>query len=147
LTSSRATIAIAGFIVGMACVEGWQVLQCVLNDSLVGLSLSRLVHGDDDVRAASGARIGTGILHPRQSSRPTLRRTVSVTPDRRGDRSHARGVGGEMMIDAGITGLPVRCRGHGVSAMCAGGAIALFALEQIFSPSDSTAHSDHESNK
>ncbi len=138
----RAALAIAAVsIVGMACVEAWQVFaRYVLNDSpswtepvaLLFMSTTMMFGAAVGVRASR--HFGFFILV--EASRPAVRRAL---------QTFARLVavvigallflwGGEMMIDAwdySMAGAPLP-QGMVYLPLCAGGAlIALFALEQV----------------
>lgn len=139
---AAATIAIAGLsIVGMACVEGWQVFaRYVLNDSpswtepvaLLFMSTTMMFGAALGVR--SNRHFGFFILV--ESSRPAIRRGLQAFA-----RAIAvatglmlAGWGGEMMIDAWDYSMAGASLPQGIVylPLCAGGAlIALFALEQL----------------
>lgn len=137
------TIAIAGLaIVGMACVEGWQVFaRYVLNDSpswtepVALLFMSTTMMFGAAVGVRSNRHFGFFILV--ESAAPPLRRALSIF-----SRAIAAatglmlaGWGGEMMLDAwgySMAGAPLP-QGIAYLPLCAGGAlIALFAIEQMF---------------
>lgn len=151
---ARATIAIAGIsIVGMACVEGWQVFaRYVLNDSpswtepvaLLFMSTTMMFGAAIGVRASR--HFGFFILV--ESSPPAVRRALQVFA-----RLIAVAIGimlmlwgGEMMIDAwdyAIAGAPLP-QGMVFLPLCVGGAlITLFGLEQIFVPAGEPARDEH----
>jgi TRAP-type C4-dicarboxylate transport system permease small subunit len=155
---ARATIAIAGLsIVGMACVEGWQVFaRYVLNDSpswtepvaLLFMSTTMMFGAAIGVRA--NRHFGFFILV--ESSKPAARRALQMFA-----RLIAAAIGlmlavwgGEMSIDAwdySIAGAPLP-QGIVYLPLCIGGAlIALFALEQAFVPSEPVVLGDNESKK
>jgi TRAP-type C4-dicarboxylate transport system permease small subunit len=152
---AHATLAIAGIsIVGMACVEAWQVFaRYVLNDSpswtepvaLLFMSTTMMFGAAIGVRA--NRHFGFFILV--ESSRPAVRRALQVFA-----RLIAVAIGlmlllwgGEMMIDSwdyAIAGAPLP-QGTVYLPLCAGGAlIALFALEQIFLPAGEPTRAEHE---
>ena len=140
---ARATLIIAGAsIVGMACVEAWQVFaRYVLNNSpswtepvaLLFMSTTMMFGAALGVRAHR--HFGFFILV--ESSQPTLRRALQLFA-----RVIAAAIGvllflwgGEMMVDAwdySIAGAPLP-QGLVYVPLCLGGLlIALFAIEQIF---------------
>jgi TRAP-type C4-dicarboxylate transport system permease small subunit len=142
---ARAAVALAGLsILGMACVEGWQVFaRYVLNDSpswteplaLFFMSMTMMFGAAIGVRA--NRHFGFFILV--ESSRPSVRRALKVLA-----RLIAAAIGlmlagwgGEMMIDSwdySMAGAPLP-QGMVYLPLCLGGAlIALFALEQVFLP-------------
>jgi TRAP-type C4-dicarboxylate transport system permease small subunit len=152
---ARATIAIAGLsIVGMACVEGWQVFaRYVLNNSpswtepVALLFMSTTMMFGAAVGVRGNRHFGFFILV--ESSKPTMRRALQLFA-----RLVAAAIGlmlaiwgGEMMIDAwdySIAGAPLP-QGMVYLPLCLGGAlIALFALEQAFFPSGPVPPTDHE---
>jgi TRAP-type C4-dicarboxylate transport system permease small subunit len=155
---ARATIAVAGAsIIGMACVEGWQVFaRYVLNDSpswtepvaLLFMSTTMMFGAAIGVRA--NRHFGFFILV--ESSRPAVRRVLQILA-----RLIAAAIGimllgwgGEMMIDSwdyAIAGAPLP-QGMVYLPLCVGGAlIALFAIEQVFAAPTSPAHGGDESKK
>jgi TRAP-type C4-dicarboxylate transport system permease small subunit len=140
---ARATLAVAGAsILGMACVEGWQVFaRYVLNDSpswtepvaLLFMSTTMMLGAALGVRA--NRHFGFFIFV--ESTRPALRRALQILA-----RLVAAAIGimllgwgAEMMIDAwdySMAGAPLP-QGMVYLPLCAGGAlIALFAIEQLF---------------
>lgn len=150
---ARATLIIAGAsIVGMAVVEGWQVFaRYVLNDSpswtepvaLLFMSTTMMFGAALGVRA--NRHFGFFILL--ESSPAAVRRGLQVFA-----RTVAAAIGlmlfvwgGEMMIDAwdySIAGAPLP-QGMVYVPLCIGGAlIALFAIEQIFSPASAATEAD-----
>ena len=142
---ARIVLAVAGLsILGMACVEGWQVFaRYVLNDSpswtepvaLLFMSTTMMFGAAIGVRG--NRHFGFFILV--ESSSPSMRRALQIFA-----RAIAAAIGlmlagwgGEMMIDAwdySMAGAPLP-QGMVYLPLCLGGAlIALFAAEQIFAP-------------
>src|SRR5688572_25570956 len=142
---ARATLTIAGLsIVGMACVEGWQVFaRYVMNDSpswtepvaLLFMSTAMMFGAAAGVRG--NRHFGFFLLVERAAPGP--RQVLRLIP-----KLIALGIGSmlaiwgaDMMIDAWdfpMAGAPLP-QGMVFLPMCAGGAlIALFALEQVVSP-------------
>lgn len=142
---ARIVLVLAGLsILGMACVEAWQVFaRYVLNDSpswtepvaLFFMSTTMMFGAAVGVRA--NRHFGFFILV--ESASPPVRRALQI---------FARGIaaaiglmlagwGGEMMIDAwdySMAGAPLP-QGMVYLPLCLGGAlIALFAVEQIVAP-------------
>ena len=156
---ARLTIVIAAAsIVGMACVEGWQVFaRYVMNDSpswtepvaLLFMSTTMMFGAAIGVRA--NRHFGFFILV--ESSRPAIRKALQLFA-----RLIAAAIGvmlllwgGEMMLDAwdySIAGAPLP-QGVVYLPLCVGGAlIALFALEQaFFSAPEPEVHDDQESTQ
>lgn len=140
---ATATIAIAGVsIIGMACVEGWQVFaRYVMNDAPSWTEPVALLFMSTTMMFGAAAGVRTqrhfGFFILVESSRPPLRRGLQIM-----SRAIAAGIGlmlalwgGEMMIDAWdypMAGAPLP-QGLVFAPLCFGGAlIALFAIEQIF---------------
>lgn len=140
---ATAAIVIAGLsIIGMACVEGWQVFaRYVLNDSpswtepvaLLFMSTTMMFGAAVGVRA--NRHFGFFILV--ESARPSIRRALQILA---GAIAAAIGLmlaawGGEMMVDAwdySMAGAPLP-QGIVYLPLCVGGAlIALFAIEWMF---------------
>lgn len=140
---ARIVIAIAGIsILGMACVEGWQVFaRYVLNDSpswtepvaLFFMGTTMMFGAAIGVR--SNRHFGFFILV--ESSTPAVRKALQIFA-----RAIAAGIGlmlagwgGEMMIDSwdfAMAGAPFP-QGMVFMPLCFGGAlITVFAIEQIF---------------
>lgn len=140
---ARVVVAIAGIsILGMACVEGWQVFaRYVLNDSpswtepvaLFFMGTTMMFGAAIGVR--SNRHFGFFILV--ESAAPAVRKALQIFA-----RAIAAGIGlmlagwgGEMMIDSwdySMAGAPFP-QGMVFMPLCFGGAlIALFAIEQIF---------------
>lgn len=155
---ARMTLAIAGAsIVGMACVEAWQVFaRYVLNDSpswteplaLLFMSTTMMFGAAIGVRAQR--HFGFFILV--ESARPAVRRALQVFAQA---IIVAIGLmlffwGGEMLLDSwdyAIAGAPLP-QGVVYLPLSAGGAlIAIFGLEQIFSPAPVTATPTAESEQ
>lgn len=138
-------VAIAGAaIIGMASVEAWQVFaRYVLNDSpswtepvaLLCMSTAMMFGAAAGVRA--NRHFGFFLLVDHAA--PPVRRVLRLIPQliATGIGLMLAGWGADMMLDAWnfpMAGAPLP-QGLVFLPMCAGGAlIALFALEQIFSP-------------
>jgi TRAP-type C4-dicarboxylate transport system permease small subunit len=137
------TLAIAAFsVIGMACVEGWQVFaRYVLNNSPSWTEPFALLFMT--TTAMFGAALGVranrhfGFFILMESSPPAVKRALQIFA-----RAIAAGLGlmlsgwgGEMAIDAwdyAMPGAPLP-QGMAYVPVCLGGAlIALFALERLF---------------
>jgi TRAP-type C4-dicarboxylate transport system permease small subunit len=155
---ANAVIALAGLsIIGMACVEGWQVFaRYVLNDSpgwtepvaLLFMSTTMMFGAAIGVRA--NRHFGFFILV--ESSPPVARRALQIFA-----RFIAAATGfmlavwgGEMTIDSwdyaiAGAGLP---QGMMYVPLCVGGAlITLFSIEQMMRPVDSVTPGERESTE